>query len=303
VVIRASRAGEVARLVAVLRDGEPVQRDAAIARLRVIGTRAVDKVSALLAHGQPSPARAAALRALEGVDDLRIVDLGLGALADPETEVVSAAIGVLRAWVAREDGTRVMDALAAIALDTGRPPALRRAALHALSDLPRDLVQPVVDQAAASLGADTADDPADAREWLASHQDAPLSDLHELIVRARDAAQQEPSSLRSREWLAARAAAHALLARRGSRVALYDLRETLDASTGPLPLDFLAAVTMVGDASCLEPMARAWAASPVEEAWWRDRLADTAAEVMHRTRLSGRSSVVKRIRMKWAGFL
>ena len=122
-------------------------------------------------------------------------------------------------------------------------------------------------------------------------------------MRARDAGKQDQSPRRRQEWLTARAAAHAVLARRGSRVALYDLREAFDASAGPLPLDFLAAVTMVGDASCLEPMARAWAASPVEEAWWRDRLADGAADIMHRTRLSGRSNVVKRIRGKWTGFL
>ncbi len=100
-----------------------------------------------------------------------------------------------------------------------------------------------------------------------------------------------------------RAAAHAVLARRGSRVALYDLRETFDAAQAPLPLDFLAAVTTLGDASCLEPMARAWAASPAGETWWRDRLADAAADIMHRTRLSGRSNVVKRIRGRWTGFL
>ncbi len=251
----------------------------------------------------PPSARAAALKALEGIDDPRAVDLALGALADADAEVAGSAIGVLRSWVTREDGTRVMDALTAIALDTKRPPPLRRGALAALSDLPRDLIQPVRDQAASSLGTDTPADPASAREWLAEHQDAPLSELHEFIVRARDAGKQDPSARRRQEWLAARAAAHAVLARRGSRVALYDLREAFDASAGPLPLDFLAAVTMVGDASCLEPMARAWAASPVEEAWWRDRLADGAADIMHRTRLSGRSNVVKRIRGKWTGFL
>ena len=302
-MIRTSRAGEVERLVADLRDGAPVQREAAIARLRVIGARAIDKLAALVAHGQPSAARAAALTALEGIDDPRAVDLALGALADADPEVAGSAIGMLRSWVTREDGTRVMDALTAIALDTKRPPPLRRGALTALSDLPRDLIQPVLDQAASSLGTDTPVDPASAREWLAEHQDAPLSELHEFIVRARDAGKQEPSPRRHQEWLAARAAAHAVLARRGSRVALYDLREAFDASAGPLPLDFLAAVTMVGDASCLEPMARAWVASPGEEAWWRDRLADAAADIMHRTRLSGRSNVVKRIRGKWTGFL
>jgi hypothetical protein len=86
-------------------------------------------------------------------------------------------------------------------------------------------------------------------------------------------------------------------------VALYDLRETFDAAAAPLPLDFLVAASAIGDASCLEPLARAWAAAPPGETWWRDRLADVAAEIMHRTRLSGRSNVVKRIRTRWTGFL
>ena len=96
---------------------------------------------------------------------------------------------------------------------------------------------------------------------------------------------------------------HAALARRGSRVALYDLREAFDAAQEPLPLDFLTAVTTIGDASCLEPMARAWAAAAPTEKWWRDRLAEAATDIMHRTRLSGRSALMKRIRAKWAGFM
>jgi hypothetical protein len=302
-VSRTSGGGEVERLVADLRDGAPLQREVAIARLRVIGARAIDKLSALLAPGQPAAARAAALNALEGVDDPRAMDLALGALADTDPDMVSGAVAVLRGWVTREHGTRVMEALTAVALDTTRSPVLRRAALDALSDLPLELVQPLLDQATPALAPVMPDDPAAAREWLARHENAPLSELHAFIVHAREAAKQEPSARRQHEWLGTRAAAHAVLARRGSRVALYDLREAFDGSDRPLPLDFLAAVTTVGDATCLEPMARAWAAAPAEETWWRDRLADAAADIMHRTRLSGRSHVVKRIRGKWTGFL
>jgi hypothetical protein len=85
-------------------------------------------------------------------------------------------------------------------------------------------------------------------------------------------------------------------------VALYDLREAFDTATGPLAPDFLVAITAIGDESCLEPMARAWAAA-TGEAWWRDRLADAAADIMRRARLNGRSVVVKRLRTKWPGFI
>ena len=299
-MIRRSRAGEVERLVADLRDGPALRRDAAVARLRVIGARAIDKVSALLGSSQPSAARAAALKALDGVDDRRVISLALGRLADADAGVVTGAIGVLRGWVTRE--ASVLDALAAFALDPARPSALRLAALDALSELPRELVEPLLPHAG-TANVPTLDNPVGAREWLAAHQGVPLSELHEFIAHAREAERQETSARRRHEWLVTRAAAHAVLARRGSRVALYDLRETFDAAQAPLPLDFLVAVTALGDASCLEPMARAWAASPAHETWWRDRLADAAAEIMHRTRLSGRSNVVKRIRAKWTGFL
>ena len=302
-VIRASRAGEVERLLADVRDGSPLQRDAAVARLRVIGGRAIDKLSTLLAPAMPVAARVAALRALDGVDDPRAVSLALDRLADADVEVVTGAIGVLRGWVAREDGTRVMDALTAMALDPARPSAVRLAAQDALSKLPRHLVDPLLQHAHAANPPPVLDDPIGAREWLASHHGVPLSELHEFIVHAREAEKRESSARRRQDWLVTRGAAHAVLAQRGSRVALYDLRETFDAADVPLPLDFLVAATAIGDATCLEPMARAWAAAPASETWWRDRLADVAADVMHRTRLSGRSNVVKRIRARWSGFL
>jgi hypothetical protein len=289
--------------VADVRDGSPLQRDAAVARLRVIGGRAIDKLSTLLGAATPVPARVAALKALDGVNDTRAVSLALASLADADVEVVTGAIGVLRGWVEREDGTRVMDALTTIALDTARPSKARLAALDALSTLPRHLVDPLLQHAHAATPPPALDDPIGAREWVASHHGVPLSELHEFIVHAREAEKRESSPHRRQDWLVTRGAAHAVLAERGSRVALYDLRETFDAADGPLPLDFLAAAAAIGDATCLEPMARAWAAAPAGETWWRARLADVAADIMHRTRLSGRSNVMKRIRARWDGFL
>lgn len=289
--------------MADVRDGSPLQRDAAVARLRVIGGRAIDKLSALLVPATPAAARVAALKALDGVDDPRAVSLAIASLGDVDIEIVTGAIAVLRGWVTREEGTRVMEALTAVALDIVRPAPVRLAALDALSNLPRHLVDPLLQHAHAANPPPGLDDPVGAREWLASHQGVPLSELHEFIVHAREAETRESSARRRQDWLVTRAAAHAVLAQRGSRVALYDLRETFDAAAAPLPLDFLVAAAAIGDATCLEPMARAWAAAPPGETWWRDRLADVAGDIMHRTRLSGRSNVVKRIRARWTGFL
>lgn len=302
-VIRGSRAPDIERLVAALSSDSSVEREAAVARLRVIGPRAVDRLAALLATGAVPAARAAALEALFDSDDPRTLDLGLDNLAHAEADVAVAAVGVLRGWVTREPGTRVLDALTGAALDPARHARVRLAALDALSSLPRDEVQPLLQQIQPPAGGGELDDPLAAREWLASHEDAPLSELHAFVVHARE---QEAASRAARvrqEWQVTRGAAHAVLARRGSRVALYDLREGFDAARGPLPLDFLVAAAAVGDASCLEPMARAWAASPAAETWWRDRLSEAAQEIVHRTRLSGRSALLKRLRTKCAGFL
>jgi hypothetical protein len=246
-------------------------------------------------------ARTAALRVLEGLDDPRAQTIALGALESADRGVIVAALAVLRGWVEREEGVGTLDAVTAIALDPARDGDVRHAALDALSELPRDLVAPIIDRARDRRSG--ADDPDAARAWLAGHGPAAaLSAIHDLIMRIRDRERAEPEAHRRHEWLIVRGTAHALLAQRGSRVALYDLREAFDAAPGPLPLDFLTAVIALGDASCLEPMARAWSAAP-GEAWWRGRLAEAAADIMRRERLNARSSVIRRIRSKWEGFL
>jgi hypothetical protein len=91
------------------------------------------------------------------------------------------------------------------------------------------------------------------------------------------------------------------LARRGSRLALYDLRDTFGAATRPLPLDFLTAIAAVGDESCHDPLARAWGRAGTEP-WWQTRLAEAAHDVMARRGLSGRHATVRRLRDKWPQF-
>lgn len=301
-MIRASRAGEVGALVAALADER--ERGAAIARLRVIGARAVDRLSTLATDPAAAPAaRAAAFKVLDGSDDPRTFELALGGAADAEPEVAANAIAVLRGWLTRERGTRALDVLTTVALDASRDSRVRLAALDALSQMPRELVGPVLQQAPPIERGIELDDPLAAREWLAAHQDAPLSELHALVVSAREREQAEASARRRYDWLVTRGAAHAVLARRGSRVALYDLREAFDAATTPLPLDFLTAVMAIGDASCLEPMARAWSTAPAGETWWRERLSGAAEAIVDRTRLSGRSRIMQRLRRDASGFI
>jgi hypothetical protein len=244
--------------------------------------------------------RVSALRALDGADAGRSRAVALTATADDDETVAAAAIAVLAASIGDVD---VLDAVTALALDRTRPAAVRLAAIDAVSQLPRAVVQPLLQQVAKETTDTSApDDPLAARDWLAAQTAAPLSVLHDFVLHARDRERQDSSDKRRQDWLVTRGAAHALLARRGSRVALYDLRESFDAARAPLPLDFLTAMAALGDADSLEPLARAWAVSPVGS-WWRERLADTATDIMHRLRLSGRSASVRRLRAKHHGFL
>ena len=294
---RSSSSGEVERLLDRLASDHAAERDAAVARLRVIGSRAVERLATLARHADaPAPVRAAALRALEGTSDRRAIAAAMALLEDDE-DVATAAVAVLRAQV---NEVTVLEALTSVALDSARAAAVRLAAVDALSQLPRTVVQPLLQQVA--VDGDVPDDPLAAREWLERHPRASLSTLHDFIAIARDLERREPSARRRQDWLVTRGAAHAVVARRGSRVALYDLRATFDAADAPLPLDFLTAIAAIGGADCLEPMARAWTAAP-EEKWWRDRLAEAAAEIMKREKLTSRSAVVKRVRAKYQGFV
>lgn len=297
------KAGDVDRLIADLRGADRLARDAASARLRVTGIAALSRLAALVRTDLDASTRVAALSTLDGIDDPRIIGVALHALEDPESSVRLAAIAVLRSWLTREPGTRVLEALSGLALDRLQISEVRLAALDALSDLPSTVVQPVLEQAPDSGPSQHFDDPQRAREWVARHDVGPLSYLHDALVTFRESERTESSARRRQEWRVTRGAVHAALAKRGSRVALYDLREAFDAATEPLPLDYLTAVTAIGDATCLEPLARAWAAAPPTETWWRDRLADAAADIVRREHLTGRSAIVKRIRSKWAGFV
>ena len=101
----------------------------------------------------------------------------------------------------------------------------------------------------------------------------------------------------------ARAAAHVALASRGSRLALYDLRESLESADAPLPVEFLAALSLVGDASCLEAIAAAYARPAASgrgrDDWWRQHLADAFRAIVAREAITRRHAVMKKIEKRW----
>jgi hypothetical protein len=296
--------GDIDRLIADLQSSDSIRRDAAVARLRILGNRALPRLIDLVAAHESAAVRALALDALEGLDDVRAIDVAFDALRDANIEVVIAALGVLRRWVAEETGTRLLDAITAITVDRSRDARVRVAALAALSELPEHLVRPIRDQAPPPESAGPSlDDPVQVREWIQAYgAGATLSTLHELITRTREREHAESSSRLRSEWLQARGRAHQALAKRDSLVALYDLRETFEAATGALPQSFLSTAAAIGDASCLEPLARAWATAG-KDLDWNHQLSTTAATIMRREKLTGRSAAVKKLRVNFPGFI
>jgi len=296
--------GDIDRLIADLQSSDSIRRDAAVARLRILGNRALPRLIDLVAAHESAAVRALALDVLEGLDDVRAIDVAFDALRDGNIEVVIAALGVLRRWVAEETGTRLLDAITAITVDRSRDARVRVAALAALSELPEHLVRPIRDQAPPPESAGPSlDDPVQVREWIQAYgAGATLSTLHELITRTREREHAESSSRLRSEWLQARGRAHQALAKRDSLVALYDLRETFEAATGALPQSFLSTAAAIGDASCLEPLARAWATAG-KDLDWNHQLSTTAATIMRREKLTGRSAAVKKLRANFPGFI
>lgn len=332
VAIRASSAKQIDSLVADLSAASAVTREAAVARLTVIGSRAVERLLAVAASDAGAAARAAAWRTLEAIGDPRALEPALHALADAngDPRLAVAAVGVARVFLRAAHGASAVDRLTSVLLDRARPEIVRLAALRALRQLEPSTIAPILtslaDDPSPAIRTEAAgrrpsargtknpavevtraaeeglpDDPDSLRHALGRAGDAvSLPLLLRIVERVREREASEPAARRE-EWTMTRAAAHVALANRGSRLALYDLRESLDAAIAPLPVEFLAALSLVGDASCLEAMAGAHARA--RNAWWRQHLADTFRAIVARERLTRRHAVVKRIEKKWKGVL
>lgn len=154
--IRTSSARAIDALVTDLRSRDAVTQDAAIARLIVIGARAVDRLLTLVGDAAaPSIARSAAFRALEGIADPRTLTPALDVLRAPlgrrrdrasvgsDDEVAIAAVGVARAFLQGDAHVEALDALTATALDRQRSEAVRVAALRALEALDTATLRPI----------------------------------------------------------------------------------------------------------------------------------------------------------------
>jgi hypothetical protein len=329
VPIKRSSAASIEALAAGLLSESVVTREAAVARLTVIGGRAVDALAAVAArHDGPAAARAAALRALEAIADARSLDTVLAAALDPDEAVAVAALAAAGVFLEDRRASTVLDRLTTIALDRSRPVPVRLAAVAAVSNLkpatrkplwealakdPHAAIREAVDAAPEQRVAGTSaadqllraadaglpDNPETLRRLLtAGGAAAPLPALHRIVERLRERESSSRANVRG-DWARARATVHVALAKRSSRLALYDLRETIERAASPVAVEFLTALSMAGDASCLEAIAAAHGRAT--DAWWRRHLGDTFQAIVAREHLTRRHAVMKRIEKRWGG--
>jgi hypothetical protein len=317
---------DVSRLIAELTSGEAHRREMALARLAVIGPRATTAlVQVANDPAQGDDARVAAFEALEAGGDGRAISAAIAAVAGSSELVAFSALGVLGRIARDKDtrGTRAFEYLATLALSSEAATGIRLAALTALEGQPERLLKPVY----AALAKDPASRvvarvtrrQAGAVESLATLVDTGLpSDPDIVAAVARDDGERAPmmtlkravEAVRTRQdraadaalrgkWAVVRGLLHQHLAARGSRLALYDLREALESATGPLPVGFLSAAAVVGDVSCLVPLARSWVESAPDDRWWRDHVAEAFNAIVTREALTRRHQVFKLMLERW----
>jgi hypothetical protein len=293
-----------ALLQALGHDGD--RREAAIARLTILGSRVVPQLIAEFSRTDDRERQIAVLRVLEATADERTLPVAETAIA-AGSDVAVAAIAVLRELLTRtvrSADVKALDLLLSIARDGTRDRRLRAAAREALEAAPQDVRDALgalgtsEDQGEAlwqdALGGHLPDDARPLRDAIATHAEtAPLPDLRRLIERM---AEREPTLKKTsaiNEWRAARGAVHQALALRGSRVALYDLREAFQQASGALPSSFIGAVTLIGDESCVEPLASAYANAGAD-ARWQQQVARAFRDVVKRERLTRKHSALRR---------
>ena len=323
-VIKASTSVEVRTLVEALNDtsrSSHVEREAAIARLMVIGGRAVARLVDAYGKTTDRAGRVAILRALEGIGDHRALATARTAL-DEGGDVAVAAVGVLRSLLTSEherSAESALDALVDLTLDAARDRRLRQAAFDALQEMPPDVRARVAEALSGDSDATEADavwqdavngrlpDAPDILRDLVTARapKTPLNTLRKMIDATRTKERDAEASQKD-GWLALRGSLHQALALRGSRVAVYDLRETIerqettkDVDARRVPASFIAALQVLGDRSCLEPIAALWGRSIGVDAHLRHQLASAFHEIAKREKVTKRDALMKRIAAKW----
>jgi len=316
-----------------LLDGDDgIAVEAAIARLAISGRPALRQVLQRLKTADQAHLPRL-LRVLERIGDPSTLAIVRPLADHASPDVAVAAVDALGALLDARDAavaSAALDALTATLLATTRPEVVRLRALEAITNAPdqspsheADVVEPLrrqlrqdpsealrvaasgseagprPEQVIETPGPDVLSgtalpaDPETLRQAIAAHAaDVALTTLHRIVERVRDF-ERGLAPERAEPWRVARAAAHQALAARGSRLAVYDLRETLETLGPQTPVGMLSALQQVGDASVLEAVAEAYGAS--DDAWFRGQLTTAFRTVVERERITKRHAAVKKL--------
>lgn len=279
-----------------------------MARLIILGGRAVGRLVAEFDASRDRALQLAILRILETSGDARTLPVARTAM-EAGGDLAVSGVTILRELLS--NGTAAiqagaLDLLLSAASSDRFERRVRVAAAQALDKAPDDVRTAVHARLPPPASEDDAlwddaieghlpDDPDRLREVAAAHATAaPLPVLRRLIDGVRQREMSEPSAARREGLRRLRGALHQAVAMRGSRVALYDLRETFEGTAEPLPSSFLAALQIVGDESCMEALAAAYCRAPEQQRQWRQQLVGAFQEVARRERLTRKHSAVRR---------
>ncbi len=267
------------------------------------------------------PAALSAIRPLLTHDVLDVATAAvdaMGALLDaPDAAAATAALEALTATLldsSRGDAVRLRAFEAIVAADRSpsydadiveplRTRLLRdpseavRAAVTSLNEELTSVSGPQASLGESSLEAAAAghlpSSPAPVRLALAGHgATVPLTVLHRLIERIRAHESGKPAD-EQEAWRVLRATAHQELAARGSRLGVYDLRETLEALGDRTPVGMLSALQQVGDVSVLDDVADAWQRTTND--WFRGQLVAIFRAVVAREKLTRRHAAARKL--------
>lgn len=328
-----SRPGQSKTLLDQLLAGhDPVEVEAAIARLAIIGRPALRQVVQRLGEGDVSH-QPRLLRVLERIGDPGTLGVIGPMLTHAEPDVAMAAVDAMGALLDARDTTvaaAALDALTGTVLDATREEGVRlrafeaignagdrsatydadvveplraqlrrdasptmRAAVSGTDAQPLAAVVPAGEQLDAAANGDLPAAPELLRQTIATHgADAPLTTLHKVIERVRAHEAAVPAD-EADAWRVVRATTHLALATRGSRLAVYDLRESVEALGAQTPVGMLSALQQVGDASVLEALADAHAGAT--NAWFRGQLVTIFRAIVAREKITRRHAAIKKI--------
>lgn len=328
-----SRPGQSKTLLDELLAGhDPVAVEAAIARLAIIGRPALRQVVQRLADADTSH-QPRLLRVLERIGDPGTLGVIRPLLNHAEPDVALAAVDAMGALLDARDtvvAAAALDALTGILLDTSRDDTIRLRAFEAIGNAgdrsatyDADVIEPLRAQLRrdasealrtavsgpganppaadvppgerleAAANGDLPAAPEVLRQAIAAHgAEAPLTVLHKVIerVRIREAA---AAADELDAWRVVRATTHLALATRGSRLAVYDLRESVEALGAQTPVGMLSALQQVGDVSVLEALADAHAGTT--NAWFRSQLVAIFRAIVAREKITKRHAAIKKI--------